>query len=248
MTVSERGVFLVAGNAGETPKRIPPELQRFWEENGFSLSAEGSTDLVITLSGFTSGIFVVCDSTFDALQPQMKSKAITAFLYDGWETNSRSPEAIQRALQDTLESGDANLITAYDYYRTSQLQNNLTLYIGSMLCFTFILAVASFIYSRLYSELEAECSKYKGIVKIGLSKRELSAVLNRVTALILWVPFAVALVYLWIGVLLSERYAIVSHIPAAFWCTVVLLVMETGIFFGINTAYRRAIFRKVYEN
>ncbi len=102
---------------------------------------------------------------------------------------------------------------------TSQLQNNLTLYIGSMLCFTFILAVASFIYSRLYSELDVECKKYKGIVKIGLSKKELSSGLSKVTSLILWVSFFVALIYLWIG-----------------------------IYFGINASYRKAVFRKVYQD
>ena len=117
-----------------------------------------------------------------------------------------------------------------------------------MLSFVFLLAVASFLYSRLYSQLAAECKKYRGIVKIGLSKKELSAVLNRVTASILWIPFAVALIYLWIGILISERYAIVSNVPIAFWCTVVLFVLQTGIYFAVNTSYRRAVFQKVYEN
>lgn len=132
--------------------------------------------------------------------------------------------------------------------RTSQLQNNLTLYIGSMLCFTFILAVASFIYSRLYSELDAECKKYKGIVKIGLSKKELSSVLSKVKSLILWVPFFVALIYLWIGIFISKRCVIVSNFPIAFWCTVVLLILQLGIYFGIDASYRRAVFRKVYQD
>lgn len=103
------------------------------------------------------------DSVFDALKPQLDSKTITVFTYDSWETNSHSTEAIKSSLKTTIENGDANVVTAYSYYRSSQLQNNLTLYIGSMLCFTFIFAVASFIYSRLYSELDAECKKYKGL-------------------------------------------------------------------------------------
>lgn len=248
VTISENGVFLVAGNAGETPKMIPSDIQTFFDENSLVLSVEGRTDSVITLSGFTNGICVVNDSVFDALKSQMNSKTITAFIYDNWEMNSHSPEAITNSLKTTIENGDANVITAYSYYRSSQIQNNLTLYIGSMLCFTFILAVASFIYSRLYSELNAECKKYKGIVKIGLSKKELSSVLNKVTSLILWVPFFVALIYLWIGIFISERFAIVSNVPVAFWCTVVLLVLQTGIYFGINVSYRKAVFKRVYQD
>lgn len=248
VTVSENGVFLVAGNAGETPKMIPSDIQTFFEENSLVLSVEGRTDSVITLSGFTNSICVVNDSVFDALKSQMNNKTITAFIYDNWEMNNHSPEAITNSLKTTIENGDANVITAYSYYRSSQIQNNLTLYIGSMLCFTFILAVASFIYSRLYSELNAECKKYKGIVKIGLSKKELSSVLNKVTSLILWVPFFAALIYLWIGIFISERFAIVSNVPVAFWCTVVLLVLQTGIYFGINASYRKAVFKRVYQD
>lgn len=248
VTVSENGVFLVAGNAGEMPKMIPSDIQTFFDDNSLGLSVEGCTDSVITLSGFTNGICVVNDSVFDTLKSKMNNKTITAFIYDNWEMNSHSPEAITNSLKTTIENGDANVITAYSYYRSSQIQNNLTLYIGSMLCFTFILAVASFIYSRLYSELDAECKKYKGIVKIGLSKKELSAVLNKVTSLILWVPFFVALIYLWIGIFISERYVIVSNVPVAFGCTVVLLILQTGIYFGINTSYRKAVFRKVYSD
>lgn len=248
VTVSEKGVFLVAGNAGEMPKMIPLDIQTFFDDNSLVLSVEGCTDSVITLSGFTNGICVVNDSVFDTLKSKMNNKTITAFIYDDWEMNSHSPEVITNSLESSIKNGDANVVTAYWYYRSSQIQNNLTLYIGSMLCFTFILAVASFIYSRLYSELDAECKKYKGIVKIGLSKKELSSILNRVTILILWIPFFVALIYLWIGILISERYAIVSNVPVAFWCTVVLLILQTGIYFGINASYQKAVFRKVYSD
>lgn len=84
--------------------------------------------------------------------------------------------------------------------------------------------------------------------EIQVSKKELSAVLNKVTSLILWVPFFVALIYLWIGIFISERYVIVSNVPVAFGCTVVLLILQTGIYLGINTSYRKAVFRKVYSD
>ena len=248
VAVSKDGVFLVTGNAGETIKTIPSAMQTFFAENGLTLSVEGNTDSVITLSGFTSGICVLNDAVFEALQPQMKNTTITAFLYDNWETNSYSPETIKNKLKPTIESRDANVIDAYSYYHSAQLQNNLTLYIGSLLCFTFILAVASFIYSRLYSELEAECKKYRGIVKIGLSKKELSAALNKVTSLILWIPFLVAVAYLWIGIAISERYVIVSNVPVAFRCTIVLFAVQTVIYFVINASYKKAVFRKVYQS
>ena len=187
------------------------------------------------------------DAVLSTLKSQLTERTITVFSYDDWENNSQSPAAIFTALEDTLQQGDANVVSAYRYYRSSQIQNNLTLYIGGMLSFVFLLAVASFIYSRLYSELDAECRKFKGIVKIGLSGKELSTVLNRLVFLILCVPFTVALVYLWIGVLLIEPFTFVSTIPVAAGFTLVLVVLQIILYLWIRSSYRKTVFQQVYH-
>lgn len=248
VTVSDAGVYLVAGNADEVLQAVPASLDQFLQSNQLSLSVEGQSDQVITLTGFTNGVCVVSDAVFASLQPQLTEKTITAFGYDAWESNSESPEAIFSALEDTLEKGDANVVSAYQYYRSSQIQNNLTLYIGGMLSFVFLLAVASFIYSRLYSELDAECRKYKGIAKIGLSGQELSAVLSRLVFLILCVPFGLALVYLWIGVMIIERFTLVSTLPVALGFTAVLVVLQVILYLWIRNSYRKTVFERVYQN
>ena len=140
------------------------------------------------------------------------------------------------------------MVSAYRYYRSSQIQNNLTLYIGGMLSFVFLLAVASFIYSRLYSELDAECRKFKGIVKIGLSRKELSMVLSRFIFLILCVPFGLALAYLWIGVFITEQFALVSTIPVALGFTAILIVLQIVLYLWIKTSYRKTVFKQVFES
>lgn len=248
ISVSDTGVYLVSGNADTLLKGIPSSVEAFLQANHLSLSVEGQSDQVITLTGFTNGICVVSDAVLESLKPQLTEKTITAFLYDQWELNSESPKAIFTVLEETLEKGDANVVSAYRYYRSSQIQNNLTLYIGGMLSFVFLLAVASFLYSRLYSQLDAECRKWKGIVKIGLSRKELTVVLNRLIFLVLCVPFGVALLYLWIGIFLMERVTLVSNIPVALGFTAVLLVLQAFLYFWIRHSYRKSAFQKVYEN
>lgn len=245
--VSDTGVYLVTGNADEFLKAVPSSTQDFLQSNHLSLSVGGHSDQVITLSGFTNGICVVSDDVFASLKPQLSEKVITAFLYNNWENNSESPDAIFTALESTLQKRDANVVSAYRYYRSSQIQNNLTLYIGGMLSFVFLLAVASFIYSRLYSELDAECRKFKGIVKIGLSRKELSMVLGRFIFLILCVPFGLALVYLWIGVFITEQFALVSTIPVALGFTAILIVLQIVLYLWIKTSYRKTVFQQVFE-
>lgn len=179
--------------------------------------------------------------------PQLTKKVITAFYYDNWDKNGEAPDNIFKALQNSIDKGDINVVSAYRYYRNTQIQNNLTLYIGSMLSFVFILAIASFIYSRLYSELDTECKKFKGIVKIGLSKKELCVVLNRFIFLILYIPFIVSIIYLWIGVLILEQFSVISNIPIAISFTIILFILQTIIYLWINNSYKKNILNKVYN-
>lgn len=248
VSLSDTGVYLVAGNTGKTLEMIPAPVETFFQENQLSLTVEGQSDKVITLTGFTNGICVVSDNVFTSLKPHLSEKTITAFLYDNWEKNSESADAILAALENTLQKRDVNVVSAYHYYRSSQIQNNLMLYIGGMLSFVFLLAVASFIYSRLYSELDAECKKVKGIVKIGLSRKELSMVLSRFVFLMLCVPFGLALVYLWIGVFLTERFTLVSTIPVAIGFTTILIVLQIVLYLCIKNSYRKTVFRQVFES
>lgn len=248
VSVSNTGVFLVAGNADEVLTGIPSSAEKFFRANHLSLTVEGQSGQVITLTGFTNGICVVSDAVFTSLRSQLTEKTLTAFSYDQWENNSESPEAIFSALEDTLEKGDANVVSAYHYYRSSQIQNNLTLYIGGMLSFVFLLAVASFIYSRLYSELDAECKKWKGIVKIGLSRKELSSVLSRLVFLILCVPFGLALVYLWVGVLITEQFTLVSNLPVALGFTGILLALQMLLYLWVQNSYRKTVFQRIYKD
>jgi putative ABC transport system permease protein len=248
VSVSDTGVYLVTGNADEVLNTVPSSTEKFFQSNYLSLSVEGQSDKVVTLTGFTNGICVVSDYVFASLKPQLMEKTITAFSYDNWESNSESPDAVFAALETTLQKREANVVSAYRYYRSSQIQNNLTLYIGGMLSFVFLLAVASFIYSRLYSELDAECRKFKGIVKIGLSKKELSMILSRLIFLILCVPFGLALVYLWIGIFLIEQFALVSVIPVALGFTAILIVLQIVLYLWIRVSYRKTVFQQVFKN
>lgn len=247
VSVSDTGVYLVTGNADQVLNAVPSSTEAFLQSNHLTLSVEGQSDQVITLTGFTNGICVVSDDVFATLKPRLTEKIITAFLYDNWENNSESPDAVFAALEPALQKGDVNVVSAYRYYRSSQIQNNLTLYIGGMLSFVFLLAVASFIYSRLYSELDAECRKFKGIVKIGLSRKELSKVLSHFVFLILCVPFGLALVYLWIGVFLTEQFTLVSTIPVALEFTAILIVLQVVLYFWIRNSYRKTVFQQVFE-
>lgn len=244
--VNKGEVYLVPGNVEKSVKSIPDGLQDFFLINKMHLNNVENSDETIMLSGFVNSVCIISDDDFSTLKPKLVERQIYAFHYDHWEMDSEIPQRVQTALRLDDERHAINVIFAYDYFSSSQLQNNLTLYIGGILCFTFILAVASFVFSRLYSVLDAESNKYRSIVKIGLSKSELSKVINNEVSLILLVPFTIALIYLWFGIFVMEHFTLVSTIPIALSSTAALVIIQAIFWLGVRAAYKKALLNKVY--
>lgn len=239
--------YMVAGSYGDVIDSIPSETNKYLLNNEIKLEVMGYTSENVFLTGFVNSITVLDDEYFEMISPELVQKTMYLFDYLDWETNQAVVDKIMDQFEDKIENREINIIDAYRYYQTSKLQNNLTLYVGSMLCFTFILAIGSFIYSRLYTGLEAESAKFKGIVKIGLSKKELRKILYRETALLLVIPFVFALFYLWVGILITDKYVFVSNIPTGVIGSIILIIIQIILYVIVSFTYKNAFFEKVYE-
>jgi putative ABC transport system permease protein len=65
------------------------------------------------------------------------------------------------------------------------------LFIGAV----FFVAAGSFLYFRLYADLDNDRVQYRAISKLGLTEAELSKIVSTQIALLFFVPIAVALVH-----------------------------------------------------
>ncbi len=67
------------------------------------------------------------------------------------------------------------------------------LFVGLFIGLIFFVSAGSFLYFRLYADLEADQAKFKAINKIGLTEKELSKVVTGQTALLFFTPIILAL-------------------------------------------------------
>lgn len=70
-----------------------------------------------------------------------------------------------------------------------------TLFIGLFIGAVFFVAAGSFLYFRLYADMESEQQKFSMISKIGLTDKELSKVLTKQLAMLFFVPIVVAVIH-----------------------------------------------------
>lgn len=239
--------FLIAGNVKETIQNIPELYRNIMQERGMEIQLVGFSENLLTLSGYLNTTTVVSDEGFYKIMGELESFDIYAFDVDNWTALAEESQRLMDQFEPLRENREGTFITAWHYYQTEQLTQNLILYVGSVLCFSFLLAVASFIYSRLYSTMEKECMKYKGVVKIGLSRLELYKILNSILKVIVILPYAFALIYMWIGVLMIDRFTIISNVPTAVICTAIYSIMQLLVYLVIKRGYRKNIVKGVYE-
>ncbi|MCM3762972.1 ABC transporter permease [Alkalihalobacillus oceani] len=69
------------------------------------------------------------------------------------------------------------------------------MFVGLFIGLVFFVAAGSFLYFRLYMDLDEDKEKFRAIAKMGLSVKELKKVLSRQTALLFFAPIVVALIH-----------------------------------------------------
>ncbi|GGA60649.1 ABC transporter permease [Ornithinibacillus halotolerans] len=87
-------------------------------------------------------------------------------------------------------------VTAIDYqlYEIDKTFGPI-LFIGLFIGIVFFVSAGSFLYFRLFTDLEGEKQKFSSIAKIGLTDSELKKVVNRQVALLFFSPIVVALIH-----------------------------------------------------
>lgn len=248
VTLEKGEVVLVAGIAGQSPMNMSPEISKLLKKSGSNVSIKRKDTELISPFEYKDPIVVVQDSLLEKIKGEIETSRFYAFDVDDWSKYKDAANKLESYFRPLINKKVATLISAYNFYSVELLVKNLTLYIGGILCISFLLAVASFLYSRLYSTLDKDCNHYQGIVKVGLSKKELSRILNGLVSTLVMIPYILSLVYMWVFILRIDRSNVVSIVPMSINCTIVFTIIQIGVFIFVKKSYKRAVFNKIYSD
>lgn len=248
VTLEKGEVVLIPGSPGQSPMNMPPEISKLLKESGSTVSIKRKDTEVILPYEYKDPIIVVQDSLLEKIKVKLETSTIYAFDIDNYTKYEDASNKLNDYFEPLISKHEATIISAYNLYVNEQLIKNLIVYIGGILCVSFLLAVASFLYSRLYSTLDKDCKYYQGIVKVGLSKKELSKILNGLVSLLVVIPYVLSLVYMWVFILRIDRSNVVSIVPMSINCTIVFTIIQIGVFIFVQKSYKRAVFNKIYSD
>jgi putative ABC transport system permease protein len=173
--------------------------------------------------------YIVSDPLFDNLEQSSERNTFYAFDVKGWKNTKEMGKILNQQLMAELSEPKFTFFAlAYQLQRLTQ-DYGAVLFIGLFIGAVFFVAAGSFLYFRLYADLEDDKRKYASIMKLGLTDAELSSVLTKQLMILFYVPIGVALLHGAVALTSMQRmfgYWLVQE------CALVL-----GVFFLIQTAY-----------
>jgi putative ABC transport system permease protein len=142
--------------------------------------------------------YLIVDDYFYNEIKEFEPENYYGFQIQDWKATGELGETFLKELGVNKTSGYSKHFyfssLAHDWNEMNQ-GFGAVLFIGLFIGAVFFVAAGSFLYFRLYADLEDEKRKFSAISKIGLSDKELSKIITTQLALLFFVPIIVAVIH-----------------------------------------------------
>lgn len=171
---------------------------------------------------------VVSNQMFSEIAAQVTPVTIKAYEVAGEKTTKDTTVQLQK-----LASEEMQLITYYNIYRKGLESGGLNLFILGFLGLVFLAATGCIIYFKQITESHEDRSRYEILRKIGVSKKEVNAVIRKQMMFVFGLPLIIGVVH---GLVILQ---IASNIFSVLIGTnlTVPIVITTLLYFIIYLSY-----------
>jgi len=180
---------------------------------------------------------VVSDELFTKLS------SVTTGTYTGFYT--KELEKTTGMVENLAENGKKLPSTDTSYfmtvsgtlYETQMSMFKMMLFVALLIGAVFFIAAGSFLYFRLYADLEYDSRQYLTIKKVGLTDQELNKIVTRQLALLFFVPILVAFVHSAFAFTALQSFYVLSIATEMIIVLAGFLIAQLVYFFLIRYRY-----------
>lgn len=249
ITLKNNEIYIVSGLSKEIPKKdINENVKAIFNKEGIEAVVVGISEKNITPSGVYTRILIVSDQMMKKFGDNegFYSVKYYGFNISKWKEETKVSEDIISKIKSDDQVHEYTLMSTEKLYLGEKISKNIALFVGFSLSIIFIISGSSMIYFKLCTELEKECNKFKGIIKLGLSKKELSKIISTQIFIIMFVPFIISIIALYmLGITPLGQGLVKSYFTVLAVCTVIFLVLQILGYLGVNIKYKEAVLKKV---
>ena len=232
ISISDKEYYVSAGN-----KNSLPDVTQLNLDVLKGLTHAGTYTKNILVEGFQHVYIVLPDALYE--QMKLPTYSINAFEVEKWDQHE---EIAAEVLAQVNTVPNEHLFgSKIHLYTTEKEQKGLLFFIGAMLSLLFISAAMSILYFYLQTIIEAEKEKYAAIRKVGLSLKEISTVLKKELAILIFVPFIIVVGILSIGLIGLSSWISATFLMMMGCCLISFLVLFIVGYKLIHKAYLQKI-------
>lgn len=190
-------------------------------------------------------LYILSDNDHEQLPDPVEQTYI--YSYHAWNPTvgeDKAKEITENLYSEGLEVWEFSSID-YQIQRFSQAFAAV-LFVGLFIGIVFFVSAGSFLYFRLYSDLDDDKQKFKSIAKMGLTPKELSKVLNRQISILFFAPIAVALVHGAVALTALQNLFSYNLVKESVTVLAVFFLIQLGYFFIVRFFYSKQIKAEIY--
>lgn len=233
------------------------------QKNSWRLEGENTKELEIQLEGFSTKIqikkatsyivlpdvgnntVVISDQLFEKIASKEKEEESSytefQFVVNDWQ---KTKDVAHQLMKDINKDGyylNALILN----WTASKQQNGLLLILSGLVGIVFFTFAASFIYFRLYADLDRDEQQYRMISKVGLSKRELNQILSRQLILLFFLPMVMAVIHSSVAFFALQRLVDFSVIKSSLYIFACFLAVQLVYFLIARWRYLNHLYKKI---
>lgn len=184
----------------------------------------------------TLSYYVISDHDYEKLP-----SAIDKMSFHAWKVSDE-----KEGFLDVAE----NLYNQLDVYKFTSVEYQIYLlnkqfasimFVGLFIGIVFFVSAGSFLYFRLYMDLDEDKQKFKSIAKMGLTEKELKKVLNRQTIILFFAPIIVAIIHGAVALTALSHFFSYDLYKESITVLSVFFVIQLVYFFIVRFFYTKQI-------
>ncbi|MGH1286306.1 FtsX-like permease family protein [Bacillus toyonensis] len=235
-------------------------------QNDFQLLHENikkdmHVDKILTpkeLQDTTVTIIIVPDAVYNQMivdpENQYGQSTINGFIVKDWEKTKKVAEKIVTTLQKDNEGIHEPVLYNLQYKFSSLISTwivmkqgfGLASIMSVLIGIVFFTFAASFLYFRLYTDLERNQQQYKMIAKVGLSKRELKKIVSRQLALLFFLPIIIAITHSAVAFTALQELADFSVLGSSVMVLICFLILQIIYFYFVRSQYLKKMYKTIF--
>lgn len=181
--------FGIEGNIIDHSKEPDVTLQ----ESGKQIHVSSMLKQNIFSGGiFPGGVFVVSNEMEQGITAGEKTVSYTGYTVKSWEGTTQVAAELEKRLNQKGQYEFSSRVITYNQIKELA---SIILFIGLFVGAIFYLSAVSFLYFRLFTDLETDKQYYQSLLKLGMDEKEMKKIMTVQMSALFFIPVVIAVLH-----------------------------------------------------